>query len=331
MHRQFPPPASIFDLYGDAYAFLIKLRGSREPRALMSRAIDTILDRSKPLRISQVSAAFVAAEVVAALRGAQTEEFLYLTLRGSIAEQGESIVTLWDAAANGLAAVIEKGRTWRDSADPATLERLAGELLARLDQPANMAQVGAIVTSGRQKPVAGSVFRLPLGQGRSAFGRVYRKSYFYVYAVMASSTEPPIGSRDFLFYTSPTTSLRDLIGTGLCPIVGRDPFKAGERRVPAVYNGPRMRTTIWELPGSPVASPFQCVGMERLGWDSFAGVVERIRAGETSLQRSIREFGSLLSADDLERGLEALQGRVVRHFDDAENRRFGLEPPIPSP
>ncbi|MFL6255398.1 MAG: Imm26 family immunity protein [Pyrinomonadaceae bacterium] len=87
--------------------------------------------------------------------------------------------------------------------------------------------------SKKIKPSLGDVFQISLPDGRYAYGRVYDDASVGIYrAVSDEPLLPPIGSGDFLFHVG---MYDDVLKVGMCPIVGRDPFRDGEEAWPPPY------------------------------------------------------------------------------------------------
>lgn len=316
---------SVFRLHDAALDFLEAVQRSRNPRQVMLRAMNRTTTLSQPVELDDACAVLVVGEIVAALRGVQAEDVPQLVLTGSIAKQRNSLVDMRDLAVKAVKALLlQENELWA-AGNEEEFHRMVGDLVFRLEGPPDFKRVDAILESKPRRPRIGDVFRLPLGGGKNAFGRMLRDGYFYIYSgVFDEDATPPVGIRDFALYS---TGLHHVIGSEGCPIVGRDPLKNEECAKPLVHNGPGVRTTLWglpEFPGGKAASPFQCMGVEQLGGDTVDRLKERILGGETSLARSLAVFGAFLSSEEVEMGIKALQGRQVRYFDEAENRRFNL-------
>lgn len=296
----------------------------------MIKAMAAAVDQEEYLEIDDVCAAIVAAEVVATLRGAKAPGAPPGLIDGALAKSREQLYALHELAFAALKTLLNGRNELWEAGEPVELNKMGDDLLARLASPPDLQAVDRMLSDRPRRPRRGDVLRIPLGDGKYAFGRIYRNNTFYAYSgVYADGEPPPIGSRRFLFYAN---CPREVIGTSVCPIVGADPLGREECRRPAVYNGPKPLTAIYGLPApfpdAVDALPYQCIGMERLRWDTLGSLQERLRSGETSLQRSIADFGTLLSPRDIERGIEALQEAHVRCFDAAENLRFNLIPPF---
>ena len=316
---------SVFRLHDSAFDFLETLQRSRNPRNVMLKALEVTGAPSPSIDLDRACAVLVVAEVVAALRGAQAEDAPQRILLGSIAKQRKSLTDVRDAAIKAVKALSMRENELWDSANKEEIESMAGDLIARLNRPPDFERVDAILASKPPRPRAGDVFRFPLGNGKGAFGRMVRDGYFYIYSgLFDEGAGPPLGSRDYVLYS---TGLHEMIGSPQCPIVGRDPLNSSECAKPLVHNGPGPRTTLWglsEYPAGKTVTPFQCIGVEQLGGEAANDLRARILRGETSLAKSLTVFESFLSRSDIERGIRALDGRLVRLFDEAENKRFNL-------
>ncbi len=79
----------------------------------------------------------------------------------------------------------------------------------------------------------GDVFQISLPNGKYAYGRVYKDASVGIYRqVTDEPRQPPIGSRDFLFYVG---LYQDVLKSGKWPIIGHDKFENSESAWPPPY------------------------------------------------------------------------------------------------
>ncbi len=286
------------------------------------------------LEIDEASELLIAAEMVAAARGWPHGSLPVGLLDNAFAKNREEFLSLSDLAVQavkrlliGKNELLEAGRTEAVQEAIESSIRNLGERLVREFDPVALQESAAKV---RVKPRSGDVFAIPLGTATVSYARLYQKDYFYVYSgIFDISAPPPIGSRDFMFYTTSVGTLRRLIGTDVCKIVGRDPLGKHEIQCPAIYRKAARTPVILSFAGPfreprPVAA-FQCVGMECFSDDDLESLQERILKDETSVKRSLKNFAEYLSTSEIDKALELLNGRTCRRFDAEENRAFEIE------
>src|SRR5262245_60254316 len=79
----------------------------------------------------------------------------------------------------------------------------------------------------------GDVFQITLPDGQYAYGRVYRDASVGIYNhISGRPHEPPIGSRDFMFFVG---MYEDILSSGQCPIIGYDGFETKDSEWPPRY------------------------------------------------------------------------------------------------
>ena len=123
----------------------------------------------------------------------------------------------------------------------------------------------------------GDVFQLSLPDGRYAYGRIYRDASVGIYRTITDEPQnPPIGSRDFIFHVG---MYDDIITSGQCPIVGRDPFENPESEWPPPYymkDKISGEYSLYHKGEIRPASEFECRGLEEAAvWD-LHHIVDRI-------------------------------------------------------
>lgn len=328
-------PPTIFTLTDQAFDFLDQVQASRHPLRIAQAAIEeTTADY---VEIDEAVAACALAEVVATLRGNPAEGYPKRILKGSVWKQREALLALQGPIDAAISRLQHHPNELQESGDPAEIGAILEDLLVRLVADPDWERAAAVAAYRSPLVRAGDVFLIPTSDGRFGFGRVVKKQYFYVYSHLSSrKDELPIGFRDFLFYYY---AMRDEVGSETYPIVGRDPLTKYEVASPAFHAGCgalqlpglMLKGTISSIMGlaSPFpnmlpALPYQLVGMEQVGADFLKSIAERLVQGESSVDRSIEYFRPALTLEDIDRALDALQGRKTRMFDSEENARFGL-------
>lgn len=123
----------------------------------------------------------------------------------------------------------------------------------------------------------GDVFQIALSDGRFAYGRVYKDASVGIYSdVTRGPGEPPLGSRDFLFNVG---IYEDVLTSGECPIVGRDPFEDGESPWPppnCIIDPISGEYSIYQEGEIRAASQAECSGLEEAAvWD-LQHIISRI-------------------------------------------------------
>lgn len=301
---------------GDSMDQLVR---SKSVAAKIESCLRSSLVVKEYIESNEACAIYVCAELVAAARGWPG---MAIPALASIVEQHQDKIAELGQPATDAIEALRKGNNelWASAAQRDDLDAAASDLVSRLTRE----RVTPVTRIKRLRVQLGDVFRIVLSPTECAYLRLYQEHCCYVYnGIWRFSEKPPIGSRDFLFYTS---MLPGNLGTAECTRVGRDPFGPDEPRSSLIYNGPKLLTTIFgtRFPTGVVAKPWQCLGMERAYHDDLETLRSRIIARRSSLDDSMEQFSGLLSPGDVEAALKALQGRVCRQFDEGENQRFQL-------
>lgn len=125
-----------------------------------------------------------------------------------------------------------------------------------------------------RKPHPGTVVRLDLPNGGSAFGRVLRDASIAIYRRDPNSSSPPIGSRDYEFVVGIYAA--DL---GRLPVVGYDPPADGDDWPPPAVVQPMLASDIWQIYERGVlrpASAEQAAGLEQAAVWSTSQITDHL-------------------------------------------------------
>jgi len=132
----------------------------------------------------------------------------------------------------------------------------------------------------RQRKVSfkpGDVFQIRLPDGRYAYGRVYRDASVGIYRQITNEpNNPPIGSRDFMFYVG---MYEDVLTSGLCPVVGHDAFEPPESEWPPPYYVKDMLSGAYRIYHKGQfrrASETECTGLEEAAVWELSAIIDRI-------------------------------------------------------
>jgi hypothetical protein len=140
------------------------------------------------------------------------------------------------------------------------------------------------------KARVGSVFEIPLPDGRFAYGRVYKDATVAIYHRLSdTSNNPPIGERNFLFFVG---MYERILRKGEWKVVGLDPFELEEDAWPpanSITDPIDGSCEIYHKGVTTPASQEACRNLEPAAvWDSNH-IIDRILHGDKSqFLRSIR-------------------------------------------
>lgn len=318
---------SLLTIHDSCDEFIQRLRRSGSPHKVVAAVLRRqALD--KYLEVDDVCELLVSAEAVAAMRGWGDAD-LGLRAFGAAAPEVQDLNALTEAAFAAVQYIMDGPNELLDACPllrrPLLVAALS-ELQHRLKRRPRAIKESVGGRMGRPKP--GDVFRVPISENQFAYGRVCRRGYVYIYSGLWCQTEPPpIGRREFSFYTTLIARALLLIGTDSHPIVGRDPFNASGE-VPLIYSERQGQCEVWgeagPLKGYRKVLPWQCIGMETMGTDSWESVGERIRNERTSVKRSIERLSPYLDPVDVKRAINILGTQGCRRFSEEENISFDL-------
>jgi hypothetical protein len=317
---------SLLQLHDSCHEFMQRLRRSRSSWKIIAG----IFQRHGGidyLEIDDVCQLLVSAEAVAAMRGWAHTDFDVEFLHAEFAER-QDLDAVAQTASRAVRRIKEEKNELLDACSPERLLALLSalnDLHERLVRPPKSFPQARAGRTKRLRP--GDVFRIPVSADRCAFGRIHRSGYVYVYAGLWRWNDPaPIGTHQFVFYTTLINRAISLIGSDSHAIVGRDPL--GASTAPLIYSEKKGHCEVWGAAGPSKGyrqvRPWQCIGMETMGTDSWHSIVERIESQHTSVQLSIERLAPYLAPGEMERVLTILGGQECRCFGEEENRLFEL-------
>ena len=323
------PFESLLILHDACYDFTDQIENSRNAIALLKRTLNRTQPENEYVELDDVCAVVVAAELVATVRGWPPENLSR--------KAREKVRRAFEADSSSLPELTSFALQWVEwlrtghhelaDASPywADIGALLAQLVGRLREPARPLPA----PPERIRPRAGDVFRIPMGDGRFSYWRMHKRGFLHVYnATLREGEHPPIGSRNFLFYTSAHVRLLDVVGSVQCPLVARDPVSKNEA-VPLCCNKDGFnRISIFGDHGpwgvDIQVSAWQIIGMELIRHDSLQTLRDRIASDRCSVKESMKHFSRDLKPADVDRALAILKGRRCRRFDIEEHRAFGL-------